>query len=196
MCIQLTSSSLRKSQRRTRPTNRYIAVQFKILPNIYTTTPITMSIDIQLSTHLKHPQQPYHLMITTSTSIIMPALPRPETDYERWMRDRKPDIQISEKPQYGLDPVVEYPSSMKHVSDPQLLLEDQRSPPHTPNEHRPTGKSKLLADYPRDEEAIVDLITALVVLGILFFTIWVVKARRRPVPRILGRVSIREKRNV
>ncbi|KAE8421328.1 hypothetical protein BDV36DRAFT_67702 [Aspergillus pseudocaelatus] len=61
-------------------------------------------------------------MITTSTSIIMPALPRPETDYERWMRNRKPDIQISEKPQYGSDPVVEYPSSMKHVSDPQLLL--------------------------------------------------------------------------
>ncbi|KAE8138737.1 hypothetical protein BDV38DRAFT_281666 [Aspergillus pseudotamarii] len=126
----------------------------------------------------------------------MPALPRPETDYERWMRDRKPDIQISEKPQYGSDPVVEYPSSMKHVSDPQLLLDDQRSPPHTPNEHRPTGKSELLTDYPRAEEVIVDLITALVILGILFFTVWVVKARRRPVPRLVGRVSIREKRNV
>lgn len=61
-------------------------------------------------------------MISTSTSIIMPALPRPITDYERWMRDRKPDIKISKKPQYGPDPVVKYPSSMKHVSGSQLLL--------------------------------------------------------------------------
>ncbi|KAE8347462.1 hypothetical protein BDV24DRAFT_157751 [Aspergillus arachidicola] len=132
----------------------------------------------------------------------MPALPRPETDYERWMRNRDPAIQIREKPQYGPDPVsshkpvVEYPSSMKHVSNPQLLLEDQHSPPHISNEHRPTAESKLLVEYSRAEEVMIDLITSFVVLGVLFFTIWVVKARRRPVPRILGRVSIREKRNV
>ncbi|KAE8157056.1 hypothetical protein BDV40DRAFT_279382 [Aspergillus tamarii] len=106
------------------------------------------------------------------------------------------NIKISKKPQYGPDPVVKYPSSMKHVSGSQLLLEDQPSPLHTPNEHPSTGKPKFLTDYPRAEEVVIDLITALVILGILFFTIWVVKARRRPVPRILGRVSIREKRNV
>ncbi|RAQ48717.1 hypothetical protein AFGD_010735 [Aspergillus flavus] len=134
-------------------------------------------------------------------SRAMPALPRPETDYERWMRDRDPAIQIREKPQYGPDPisnhepVVEYPSSM-NVSNPQLLLEDQHSPPHTSDEHRPIAKPGLLAECSRVEEVIIDFVTALVVLGILFFTIWVVKARRRTVPRLLGRVSIREKRNV
>ncbi|KAE8308383.1 hypothetical protein BDV41DRAFT_551727 [Aspergillus transmontanensis] len=161
-----------------------------------------MLIDIQFSTPLHHPQLSYYLIVLTSTSRAMPALPRPETDYERWMRDRDPAIPIREKPQYGPDPVssheavVEYPSSMKHVSNPQLLLEDQHSPPHTSNEHRPTAKSKLLVEYSRAEEVMIDLITSFVVLGVLFFTIWVAKARRRPVPRILGRVSIREKRNV
>ena len=74
--------------------------------------------------------------------------------------------------------------------------EDQHSPPQTSNEHRPIAKSELLAECSRVEEVIIDFVTALVVLGILFFTIWVVKARRRTVPRLLGRVSIREKRNV
>lgn len=74
--------------------------------------------------------------------------------------------------------------------------EDQHSPPHTSDEHRPIAKPGLLAECSRVEEVIIDFVTALVFLGILFFTIWVVKARRRTVPRLLGRVSIREKRNV
>ncbi|KAB8223018.1 hypothetical protein BDV33DRAFT_167758 [Aspergillus novoparasiticus] len=87
-----------------------------------------MLIDIQVSTPLHHPQLSYYLIVLTSTSRAMPALPRSETDYERWMRDRDPAIQIREKPQHGPDPVsshepvVEYPSSMKHVSNPHLLL--------------------------------------------------------------------------
>ncbi|KNG81645.1 hypothetical protein ANOM_009763 [Aspergillus nomiae NRRL 13137] len=58
----------------------------------------------------------------------MPALPRPETDYERWMRDRNPSFQLTEPPQYGPDPdsshehVLGSPSSMKHVSEPQFML--------------------------------------------------------------------------
>lgn len=126
MCIQLTSRSLRKSQRRTQPTDKHVAAQSKVIPSVYATTLVTMLIDIQVSTHIHH-QLLYHLIVLTSMSRAMPALPRPETDYERWMRDRDPAIQIREKPQYGPDPisnhepVVEYPSSM-NVSNPQLLL--------------------------------------------------------------------------
>jgi hypothetical protein len=64
----------------------------------------------------------------------MPALSRPssqvrpETDYERWTRNRDPDFKLSNKPQYGPDPgsnqdfIIKDPSSMEHTSVPQLIL--------------------------------------------------------------------------
>ncbi|KAE8374961.1 hypothetical protein BDV26DRAFT_268850 [Aspergillus bertholletiae] len=70
--------------------------------------------------------------------------------------------------------------------------EDRRSLPHTPDErhHLSTGKYRLSVGCSRAGEGVIDLVTASVILLVLFLTIWVMKARRRPVRRILRKVSI------
>ncbi|KAF7589872.1 hypothetical protein BBP40_003584 [Aspergillus hancockii] len=130
---------------------------------------------------------------------------RPETDYERWMRDRDSNFKLSDKPQYGPEelgsnqnPIVEDSSSVDDGPDSQFVLKDQRtqSPAQIDLHRNSTKKFSFSVWYPRIGETAINLITVLMVLGVLFFVVWIIRARRRPVRRALGVISIREKRNV